>query len=492
MSRIVAISDLMESSGVKFGTSGARGLVTAMTDEVCYAYTTAFLQHIEECGDSRAKGRVAVAVDRRPSSPAIARAVLRAIADRNYEPCYCGEVPSPAVALYGLREKIPSIMVTGSHIPDDRNGIKFNKVSGEILKDDELGIRRQSVILPRIFDQGGALLQRDGTHYDVQSAAAELYTARWLNCFDKALLEGKRIGLYGHSAVGRDLLFDILTGLGASVERLAYSDRFIPVDTEAIRPEDVELAARWASESRYDAIVSTDGDSDRPLIADEKGRWLRGDVAGVLCAQFLDADVVVTPVSCNTVVERCGRFSRVSRTRIGSPFVIEEMLRAVAAGGRRVVGYEANGGFLTASAIKLSKGIWDPLPTRDPVIVILSVLAESVRRGAPVSALCASLPARVTASDRLKNFPAEIGQRKVAELVSGGGARIEAFFGSAFGSVKHIDTTDGLRITFETGCIVHVRPSGNAPELRCYTECDTEAEAVSLAGNVLELLEGWR
>jgi phosphomannomutase len=54
-------------------------------------------------------------------------------------------VPSPAVALYGLVHRVPAIMVTGSHIPADRNGIKFNKGSGEILKADETAIRQQCV-----------------------------------------------------------------------------------------------------------------------------------------------------------------------------------------------------------------------------------------------------------------------------------------------------------------------------------------------------------
>jgi phosphomannomutase len=44
---MISVDKLMESSGVKFGTSGARGLAVAMTDEVCYAYTLAFLQYLE-------------------------------------------------------------------------------------------------------------------------------------------------------------------------------------------------------------------------------------------------------------------------------------------------------------------------------------------------------------------------------------------------------------------------------------------------------------
>jgi large subunit ribosomal protein L6 len=52
------------------------------------------------------------------------------------------------VAFWGICEGIPSIMVTGSHIPDDRNGIKFNKAEGEILKEDEAAIRAQEVEVP--------------------------------------------------------------------------------------------------------------------------------------------------------------------------------------------------------------------------------------------------------------------------------------------------------------------------------------------------------
>ena len=84
----------------------------------------------------------------------------------------------------------------------------------------------------------------------------------------------------------------------------------MPVDTEAIRPEDDALARGWARENGFDAIFSADGDGDRPLIGDERGDWLRGDVVGILGAGYLGADSVATPVSSNTAVERCGWFER--------------------------------------------------------------------------------------------------------------------------------------------------------------------------------------
>ena len=91
---------------------------------------------------------------------------------------------------------------------------------------------------------------------------------------------------------------DLFQGLGAEVVALGWSDTFIPVDTEAIRDEDVVLAKEWSAEYGFDAILSTDGDSDRPLISDENGEWLRGDIAGILAAGYLKEDSVNTPVSC--------------------------------------------------------------------------------------------------------------------------------------------------------------------------------------------------
>src|SRR5882757_11489554 len=137
----ISIRELMDSSGVAFGTSGARGLATAMTDFVCYAYTRGYLQYLESIGELQRHGEsVAVAGDFRPSTDRVMEAVCRAAEDMGYHAVNCGKIPSPAVTLLGLENKIPAIMVTGSHIPDDRNGIKFNKAAGEILKEDEQGM----------------------------------------------------------------------------------------------------------------------------------------------------------------------------------------------------------------------------------------------------------------------------------------------------------------------------------------------------------------
>jgi len=487
---VTAIADLMAASGVGFGTSGARGLVDAMTDRVCYLYTSGFLQYLDQADAIGPGDRVALAGDLRSSSPRIMAAASAAISDLGYRPVNCGNIPSPAVACYAISEGIASLMVTGSHIPDDRNGIKFNMPEGEVLKADEAGIREQIVRIPRaLFDQNGLFVE-PASLPPVDGAANRHYLARYLDVFPAQCLAGSRVLLYEHSSVAADALGEIFAGLGAEVVRRGHSESFVPVDTEAVRPEDVGLAKAWAAEAHFDLLVSTDGDGDRPLVGDERGTWMRGDVAGILTAHYLGAEAVVTPVSSNTALEKSGWFPSVWRTRIGSPYVIEGMQQAREQGFGSVVGYEANGGFLSMTAQQVEGGLLEALPTRDAVIVALAVLLLARRHAMPVSRLESLLPPRFTASDRLKNFATEWSARHIARLSADKNAIVGQF--PMLGPVDHIDQTDGLRVTFATGEVLHLRPSGNAPELRCYTEADTAERAQALNAECLGLLDSWR
>ena len=497
MGETVKINDLMVESGVNFGTSGARGLADDITDRVSYAYTAAFIQYLEETGElKKSGGAIAVGGDLRSSTERIMTAAARAISDQGYEPQCCGRLSSPALANYGLIKDIPAVMVTGSHIPEDRNGIKYTKKEGEILKHDEAGIKHQAVTLPQgLFDERGMFFVKENPLIP-GSEASDLYVDRYLDFFAGNCLNGKKIGVYQHSAAGRDQMVTILSALGAHVTPLGYSEIFIPVDTEAIRPEDVEAAKIWSDEHHFDTIISTDGDGDRPLISDENGKWLRGDVAGILCAAYLEADAVATPISCNSAVEKCGYFKMIYRTKIGSPFVIEAMQQAREEGAKRVVGYEANGGFLTASPIESGEKILSPLPTRDAMILHIAILLLSIEKNLRISKLVSELPQRFSYSNRLKEFPTEKSSARINQLYSGDESRdketIGAIFGEQFGPVASFDTTDGLRITFENDEIVHLRPSGNAPEFRCYNEADTESRAVEMNQICMDIMANWR
>ncbi len=464
----VRIQHLMDSSGVRFGTSGARGLVADMSAEICFAYTAAFLQVV----GAPAGSHVALGIDLRPSSPDIARACAAAIRQAGLHVDFCGILPTPALAFHAQELGIPAIMVTGSHIPFDRNGIKFYRAEGEITKADEAGIAGAAVELPadlRLAELPAA-----------NQVARQRYIERYLDFFPRNVLAGMRLGFYEHSSVARDLLRDILEGLGAQVISLGRTNQFVPIDTEAVAAADIEQARLWAAEHGFDAILSTDGDADRPLLGDEHGDYLRGDVVGILCAQFLGAEAVATPVSSNTALEKCGAFARVERTRIGSPFVIAGMEKMTADGARRVVGFEANGGFLVGAQLEKDGRVLQPLPTRDAVLPILALLAMAREQRIAVSRLPYGLPPRFTASDRIQNFATEKSRQLLHDL-AGSDAALCTFLSPMNAAPAGIDQTDGLRITLANGEIVHLRPSGNAPELRCYAEAASQARASELA-----------
>ncbi|GCE88684.1 phosphoglucosamine mutase [Komagataeibacter diospyri] len=486
------IAQWMKQSGVAFGTSGARGLVTAMTDSVCFAYTVGYLKHLASLGEFLPGTQVAVAGDLRPSTPRILRACVAAITYMGGVPVFCGYVPTPALCLHAFTLGIPSLMVTGSHIPADRNGIKFNRARGEFLKTDEATMREQDVTLPDgWFDTDGALA-RDIT-LPVITDVVPGFVARYQDFFGPDALSGLKLGIYQHSAVGRDVMVEIVEALGGTAVPLGRKDDFIPVDTEAVRPEDAALAREWASDGTLDAILTTDGDSDRPLLADRHGNWLRGDVLGIIAARFLGAAAVTTPVSSNTALEQAGFVRDIRRTRIGSPFVVAAMTEAAEAGLLPSVGYEANGGFLLASDVTQSARTLGALPTRDSMLPMICALVAARRQGVDLAGLVATLPPRFTLSDRLVEMPTAQSQARITALRADPAKGVAALgLLDACGGLAHVDETDGLRMTFENGEIVHLRPSGNAPELRVYVESDSPARTTDLLKIGMDAVSTWR
>ena len=468
-----SIQELAQRSDIKFGTSGLRGLVENLTDEVCFAYTKAFL--LSQENDLK---KVAIGHDLRPSSPLITQACIAAIESQGLEAIYLGALPTPAIAYYCLNKKIPGIVVTGSHIPFDRNGIKFYRADGEISKADEASIMGSRV---EIEDQN---LSTSLPTFNRE--AIELFQKRYLDFFGTRFLSGKTIAIYQHSSVARDFLDDLFQAMGAKTILLGRSDTFVPIDTEAVRDEDIKQAKEWATQYDFDVLVSTDGDADRPLISDEHGEFFRGDILGILTAQYLQADHVVTPVSSNSALELSNSFSSVTRTKIGSPFVIEAMENIAKSGSAKlIVGYEANGGFLQGSALNKGGMELNALPTRDAILPMLSLMGLSIEREKPVSKVKERLPARYTHSDRIENYALEKSSALLKSLINKS-EDISHYIDGNIGEVIAKDLTDGLRLTFKNGDIIHLRPSGNAPELRCYVESREISNAKKLVQKCLK------
>ncbi|WP_247741562.1 phosphomannomutase [Endozoicomonas sp. G2_1] len=461
---------VLAESGVAFGTSGARGLVEQFTPNVCAAFALAFVDSFKESFNVE---RLAIAIDNRPSSYAMAQACSGALEQQGITIEYYGVIPTPALAYCAMQQSIPCIMVTGSHIPFDRNGLKFYRPDGEISKADENAILASDIDFQSIENLPELI---------VSDLAEKQYIERYTSLFDSPVLADKHIGIYEHSSAGRELYYQIFEALGAKVMRLEPSDVFVPIDTEAVSEQDKQKAVAWSQEYGFDAIFSTDGDGDRPLIADEKGSWLRGDILGLLCAKALNIEALSVPVSSNTSIELSNAFKKVKRTRIGSPYVIAEFTQ-LDENYKSVAGFEANGGFLLGTDTQVSGKELKALPTRDAVLPAIMLFSQS-KGESTISTMVEQVSIRFSASDRIKNFATEKSTALI-EKYKDDACSLVQLLGFESSGVLNVDLTDGLRMTLSNQSTIHLRPSGNAPELRCYAESLSPKQAEQIVTKVL-------
>ncbi len=475
-----------EPNELNFGTSGLRGLLSDMTDLECYINTRGFLDFL-----GMSSGVVYLAGDLRSSTPRIMSAVAKAVVDSGLQYENCGRIPTPAVALYAGAKDSPCIMVTGSHIPDDRNGIKFYKADGEVLKADELAIKESvAKVREQLYNSDVETFNDDGSlaeafELDAEMAdASTLYKSRYTDFFGTGSFEGLQIVMYQHSAVGRDLIPDILQELGADVVAVDRSESFVPIDTENVTPDDEAHFKKIAGEHpECMAIISTDGDSDRPFLIDETGVFHRGDILGLVVSRYLNAEAAAFPISSNDAVVRAYEDDQLeyTLTKIGSPHVIVAM-QELEHSYESVVGWEVNGGFLTGTEVEREGAVLSPLPTRDALLPILCAIKAAQESEQSLSKLFSTLPQRFTQAGLIDNFPNETSAEIITMLSRNDDAAtdlLESVFSkeAGFGEVLTIDSTDGVRIIFDNGDVAHLRPSGNAPQLRIYSNADTQERA---------------
>ena len=527
-----------------FGTSGLRGLVKDITDLEAYINVKAALRYLVSIGDIRARSGVVIAGDLRPSTDRIMRACAQAIVDSGCPVENAGKIPTPALICHAISTGRAGVMISGSHIPFDRNGIKLNKSIGEVLKLDEAGITREvervraeeysRTATTSAFDASG-MLKRPLDLPPVARAAEEAYVRRYLQSFTCGGLSGLRVLVYQHSAVGRDILPRILREVGAEVVTAGRSETFVSIDTENVTDEQLDRLEEFAvtaeaSGQPLHAIVSTDGDSDRPLVTavlpaievqpgGRRVRFLPGDLLGIVVAEYLRADAVAVPVSANDAVERRmgERGVSLQKTKIGSPYVISSLDELRRAGThQRIVGWEANGGFLTGSDIALAAGTMVALPTRDSTLPILGNLFAAAEQRINLATLWGRLPARFGRAGLIDKVPVAVSQAILAHLIPTGDtievefdgvgrvfdrshpdavptalaepaladwqqrkATLTRFFTPALGfdDIARINGLDGVRVYFRNGDVAHIRPSGNAPQLRIYANSDSQARA---------------
>lgn len=435
-----------------FGTSGIRGSASKLfTKEFCQKLGVVFGTWLKDKGKS---GYVAVAMDPRDSSPRIKEQIITGLAVTGWEILDEGVVPTPALT-YFVKESPHvglGIMITGSHITAELNGVKLFIDGEEVTKEHEAEIEI-------LFGQIKFNLQTSTPIIKYEQAAQELYVDMLTNLADLPYPKWKIIVDTANGAQS-EIIREILTNFDIEVGYSDYCDiqspHFVPRDTE-YKGSATDLIQEVL---RQDANlgVAFDVDGDRVVFVDDLGRFMPGDYSCTIIAEDSDSEAVVTPINTSDVINHIGK--KVYRTKVGSTNVALKMKEVGA-----TFGFEANGG-------AISREIFYGRDGASTLVKLLNILKKKKQ---PLSALYNALPQFYLYRDKV-DCPQEKNQliySTVREKYSG----------------KELDDTDGLKVILEPEEWILFRASGNAPEFRVFTQSKNKDRSLKLGQEGIDLVK---
>src|SRR5579885_2106152 len=360
-----------------FGTDGIRGTANAepMTADTVLKVAMATGRVLRR-GDHR--HLVVIGKDTRLSGYLIEPALTAGFIAMGMDVILVGPLPTPAIAMLTRSLRADAgVMISASHNPYEDNGIKLfgpdgYKLSDEIEQAIEARLERAAMERAPVHGLGRAKRLDD---------AGGRYIEFVKNTFPRGLrLEGLRVVLDCANGAAYRVAPTVLWELGAEVIPLSVSPDGLNINRECGTTA-IEATQRSVREMRADLGIALDGDADRLIMVDERGRVLDGDQLMALIAgnwqrsgQLKPSGVVATVMS-NLGFERhlAARGIRLTRSPVGDRYVVEEMRRVGSNLGGEQSGHIILGEYCT---------------TGDGLMSALQVLAAIVETGAPASEVC--------------------------------------------------------------------------------------------------------
>lgn len=365
---------------VLFGTDGIRGRANAppMTPELALRLGRAITK-VAWQGRSRPP-RVVIGKDTRLSGYMLETALASGICAAGGRVLLSGPIPTPAVAnlTCSMRADV-GLVISASHNPFGDNGIKIFGADGFKLP-DEREAQIEALLADPDLEKSGRTGARVGRAERVDDAVGR-YIVFTKNTFPRHLtLDGVKIVVDAAHGAAYRTAPSVFAELGAQVIPLGVrpNGRNINKNCGALHPEHVANEVRRRS---ADLGVALDGDADRVIVIDEKGRVVDGDAVMALCAtrmlkerRLLKKTLVTTVMSnmgLDHAIESAG--GKLTRTQVGDRYVVEELRRrGLSFGG------EQSGHLI----------FMDHATTGDGTVAALQVLAIMVEEQRPLSELC--------------------------------------------------------------------------------------------------------
>ncbi|MCY4542428.1 MAG: phosphoglucosamine mutase [Rhodobacteraceae bacterium] len=357
-----------------FGTDGIRGRSNAfpITADCVLRIGMAVGEHFRT--DDANHHRVVIGKDTRRSSYMVENALTAGLTAVGMNVHLLGPIPTPAVGLLtrSMRADL-GIMISASHNPFEDNGMKFFGPNGyKISKDEEERIeeRIDASIDPVVPSEIGRARRIDG--------GIGRYVEFAKTTFPKSLrLSGLRVVVDCANGAAYRVAPDVLWELGGDVVPIAVSPDGANINYRC-GATDTRRACQKVIETRADVGICLDGDADRVVLIDERGRAVDGDQALGLLAKRMKSEgrlahnTLVASIMSNFALERhlSEQGISIQRTDVGDKHVIAEMLR-----GGYSLGGEQSGHVIMAKHST----------TGDGLITALQLLAILVEEGRPAS-----------------------------------------------------------------------------------------------------------
>jgi phosphoglucosamine mutase len=426
---------------LRFGTDGVRGVANVdLTPELVLALGRAAARVLP--------GReVAVGRDTRRSGPMLEAALAAGLASEGVTVQRLGVVPTPAVAWWSAREGIPAAMVSASHNPFADNGIKLFAAGGLKLSDvveDELEAELDRLLHGTVGTAGDVGDIR--TRSSVRSAYVEHVVAT-----AGAGLDGLRVVLDCANGAASEVAPAVLRAVGAEVDVIHASPNGTNIN-EGCGATHTDSLQRRVVELGFDVGLALDGDADRVLAVDHRGRLVDGDHLIAICARDMaargvlrDDAVVVTPyTNLGFRLAMADARIHVVEAAVGDRSILEALdERHLSLGG------EQSGHVIFR----------DVATTGDGILTGLRVLDVARRSGSTLAELADA--AMTQLPQVLRNVKVVGAAPAVVDAVAGDVAAVEAELG-ARGRVL-------------------LRPSGTEPLVRVMVEAPTAREAEQAA-----------
>ncbi len=363
-----------------FGTDGIRGRANLppMNSETALRLGRAAAAVFR---DGARRHRVLIGKDTRLSGYMLESALTSGICSMGVDVVLVGPLPTPGIAYITRSLRADAgVVISASHNPSEDNGIKFFSREGFKLPDAQEAEMEDLVLSGRI-DHIRPTADEIGKAFRVDDAVGR-YVEFAKSTFPRELtLDGLRVVVDCANGAGYKVAPEVLRELGAEVVAIhAEPDgRNINLGCGSTHPEVVAAAVR---RERAHVGLCLDGDADRVLLADERGRIVDGDQVLAVCALdlrergLLAGDAVVGTVMSNLGLELALRGAGIAleRAPVGDRYVVEAMQR-----GGYVIGGEQSGHVV----------FLDRQTTGDGIVTALAVLAVMRRSGRPLSRLAA-------------------------------------------------------------------------------------------------------